>query len=608
MTIFNRWLLAGLCVLAAAGCSSTPDEQTTTTSTPASKTTTADPTSDTKRQRDSAAPEVAQARAIASALDGLSDETVDHAVAGYYQNHNNEAAWFDAQGRARPEIKTLLDALSRADRQGLVITDYGYDVLAERIERMDRAPGPLDAETVAALDIRLSQAFVSYAVDLHQGRVGDGELRPRWYEDLPPVDYAGALERATRDGDVGAALTELRPPHDGYTRLVKALADYRAIVDAGGWPQVPDGPLLEIGVRDSRVPTLRTRLQASGDLTPGAETGENIDDGVDALETMDKPEAAAGNTRSPRYDKQLANAVKLFQRRHGLKVDGKVGSGTLAALNVPARQRVRQIEINLERWRWLPADLGDRYVMVNIPEYRLRAYEDSKPALEMRVVVGESYDDRATPVFSDAMEYVVFRPYWNVPAGIAADEIVPEVRKNSGYLEEKNYEIVAQFTPEAEVLPNTPDNIDKVEAGELYVRQRGGSSNALGLVKFMFPNEYAVYLHDSPAEQLFSRTQRDFSHGCVRVEQPAQLAEFVLAGKPGWDATRIDSALHEGDRERVQLDESIPVYLAYWTAFVDDVGVNFRADLYENDPRVEAALRQVNRTTSDNSTARIGSN
>ncbi|WP_348766997.1 L,D-transpeptidase family protein [uncultured Salinisphaera sp.] len=597
MNTFKRGLLAGLFALAVAGCSSAPDQAT-----PPAPASNEAADSDTSSARADTQPGAGQTAAIKTALADLSDDTVDHAVVDYYQHHGHAAAWFDSQGAARDEIKTLLDALSRASRQGLVTADYGYDALARRIEQADTAPGPMDADTVAALDIRLSQAFVRYAVDLHQGRVGEGDLRPRWYEDLPPVDYAGALERATRDGDVDAALTELRPPHDGYTRLVKALADYRAIVDAGGWPEVPDGPLLETGVRDARVATLRKRLQASGDLTPGSETGHNVEDGVNALETMDAPQD--GDTRSPRYDAPLAKAVEHFQRRHGLKIDGKVGPGTRAALNVPAEQRVRQIEINLERWRWLPADLGERYVMVNIPEYRLRAYDNGRPALEMRVVVGESYDDRATPIFSDAMEYVVFRPYWNVPTSIAADEIVPEVRKNSGYLDQKDYEIVAEFTPDAEVLPNTSENIDKVEAGTLFVRQRGGSHNALGLVKFMFPNQYAVYLHDSPAEQLFSRNERDFSHGCVRVQHPDQLAAFVLAGKPDWDTARIDSALHEEDRQRVDLEESIPVYLAYWTAFVDEAGVNFRADVYDNDPRVEKAMRQVDRGVPDNTLAR----
>lgn len=595
----------GILALAAAGCST----QTTRPPSPEPVSPPA-PTQTAPSPADSAAnradqpqpsPEKAQARAIGQALDSLSDATVDRAVADYYRAHDNRAAWFDDRGRARPAIKALLDALSRADRQGLVIADYGYDGLAQRIEQADAAPGPLNADTVAALDIRLSQAFVHYAVDLHQGRVEGGGLRPRWYEDLPPADYAGALERATLAGDVDAALSELRPPHDGYTLLVKALADYRAIVDAGGWPRITDGPLLETGVRDARVPALRERLQATGDLSPAADTADTVKDGVQALEKLDRDKSTAGDTRSSQYDGELAAAVEHFQRRHGLKMDGKVGPATRAALNVPARDRVRRIEINLERWRWLPADLGERYIMVNIPEYRLRAYRDGKPAVEMRVVVGKSYNDRATPVFSDRMEYVVFRPYWNVPPGIAAEEIVPKVRDNPDYLAERNYEIVARFDPEAEAMPNTPDNIDKLEAGDLYVRQRAGASNALGLVKFMFPNEYAVYLHDSPAERLFSRAERDFSHGCVRVQYPAELADFVLGEQPNWTPEQIEAALHDPEqgRQRVALDETIPVYLAYWTAFADESGVNFRDDLYKNDPRVEAAMGQVDRAGAD---------
>lgn len=582
-------------VLATASCSTAPTRSTSapppTQATTSASTTTGTPATLAQSSRQAAA--ATQARAIADALGSLSENTVDEAVTGYYHTHDEAAAWFDDRGRARPAIKALLDALSRANRQGLVIADYGYDGLASRIEQADAAPGPLDPTALAALDIRLSQAFVGYAVDLHRGRVEGGELRPRWYEDLPAADYAGALARATREGDVGAALADLRPPHDGYALLVKALADYRAIVDAGGWPRVPDGPLLETAMTDPRVPALRERLQATGDLTPAAGAADSVEDGVQALENLDTPKSQAGDTRSRRYDPQLAAAVEHFQHRHGLKVDGKVGPGTQAALNVPASDRVRRIEINLERWRWLPADLGDRYIMVNIPEYRLRAYRDGTPQLEMRVVVGKSYNDRATPVFSDRMEYVVFRPYWNVPPGIAAEEIVPEVRKNPNYLDERNYEIVARFAPDIEVLPATPDNIDKVEAGDLYVRQRAGPHNALGLVKFIFPNNYAVYLHDSPAERLFSRAERDFSHGCVRVQYPAELAEFVLSPQTAWDAAHIDTALHEEGRQRVALDQTIPVYLAYWTAFADESGVNFRPDLYENDPRVEAGMRRA---------------
>jgi len=607
VNIFSRGMRTGMLVLAAAGCATEPTPNTAASAPPktppatsAASTPASDRQATTPAQSSPRALGVAQAQALGAALGSLSSHTIDEAVTGYYAAHDNAAAWFDNHGRARSTIiKALLDALSRADRQGLVIADYGYDALAQRIEQADAGPGPLDPTALAALDIRLSQAFVGYAVDLHRGRAEGEELRPRWYEDLPAADYAGALERATRAGDVDAALAELRPPHDGYTLLVKALADYRAIVDAGGWPRLPDGPLLETGMTDPRVPALRERLQASGDLPPAAGAADSVQDGVEALEKREAPDATAGDTRSRRYDAPLAAAVEHFQRRHGLKVDGKVGSGTRAALNVAASDRVRRIEINLERWRWLPPDLGERYIMVNIPEYRLRAYEDGTPQLEMRVVVGKSYNDRATPVFSDRLEYVVFRPYWNVPPGIAAEEIVPKARKNSDYLDERNYEIVARFDPDIEALPATAAHIDKVEAGELYVRQRAGRHNALGLVKFIFPNVYAVYLHDSPAERLFSRAERDFSHGCVRVQYPAELAAFVLSLQPTWDPTRIDAALHEEGRQQVALGESIPVYLVYWTAFANESGVNFRPDLYENDPRVEAAMRRADSSQTE---------
>ncbi|MES1924096.1 L,D-transpeptidase family protein [Salinisphaera sp. T31B1] len=535
-------------------------------------------------------------QAMTAQLAALPDTTVGTAVADFYGARDDRPAWFGPDRAPRAAIKSLLDALSRADRQGLIAADYGYDRLAERIETLDAAPGPLQPADLAKLDIRLSRAFVAYAVDLHRGRIEPGrDLRPRWYEDLPPGDYAGALARATDDGNVDDALAELRPPHAGYTLLVKALADYRAIVDDGGWPMLADGPLLESGMRDARVPALRRRLHVTGDLPPDSPAGDTVDDGVPRLERLDdKPPV---DLTSRRYDQQLAAAVRHFQRRHGLAVDGRVGPSTRAALNVPAERRAHQIELNLERWRWLPGDLGDRYVMVNIPEYRLRAYDDGQAVLEMNVVVGKSYDDRATPVFSDRMRYVIFRPFWNIPHGIAVDEILPKARADAGYLDRRQYQIVRAFGPNAEPLAATPANLDRVESGQLHMRQAAGPHNALGLVKFMFPNEYAVYLHDSPSEQLFSRTQRDFSHGCVRVADPAALAGFVLAGRPEWDAARIDKALHEGGRERVNLAEPLPVYLIYWTAFVNDDGVQFRNDLYNHDPQLERAMQRSHRTS-----------
>lgn len=531
-------------------------------------------------------------QAIAETVQSLGDTTVGNAVADFYTAHANQPAWFEADNAPREAIKSLLDTLSRADRQGLTVADYGYEMLARRIERLDARRTPLDATSLARLDLRLSTAFVAYALDMHRGRVDPSrDIRPRWYGELPAGDYAGALARATDQGNVDDALAELRPPHAGYALLVKALADYRAITDNGGWPRIGAGPLLETNMRDPRVPALRERLHISGDLPPDSPTGEDLDDGVAALETLDHDDDV--DLTSTRYDARLAAAVSHFQARHGLATDGRVGDNTRAALNVPARVRTHQIALNLERWRWLPADLGERYVMVNIPEYRLRAFDHGQPVLQMNVVVGKSYDDRATPVFSDRMRYVIFRPFWNVPHGIAVDEILPKARRDPDYLARRHYQIVPVFGPNAQTLAATPENLDKVEAGRLQMRQAAGPHNALGLVKFMFPNEYAVYLHDSPSARLFSRTERDFSHGCVRVQDPAALASFVLQGRPDWDAARIDHALHRGTRQRVNLAEPLPVYLIYWTAFVNDDGVQFRNDLYHHDPLLENAMQRA---------------
>lgn len=556
-----------------AACSSQPEQQTPVPQPPAP------------------APIDPMVRAMAETIDGLPDSTAGIAVAEFYADTGDRAAWFDGDA-PRPAIKALLDTLSRADQQGLTVADYGYETLAGQVQAIDDAPMSLAPAKLAALDVQLSLAFVEYAVDMHRGRIEPGrKIRPRWYEDLPPGDYAGALARATAQGNVGDALAELRPPHAGYALLVKALADYRAIVDNDGWPVIDDGPLLETGMQDPRVPTLRRRLHVTGDLPLGTAAGDSVEDGVSGLERIAHEQPA--DLTSSVFDRELAASVRHFQTRHGLATDGRVGPATLAALNVPAAARTHQIELNLERWRWLPGDLGERYVMVNIPEYRLRAFDQGRAVLQMNVVVGDAYDDRATPVFSDRMKYVIFRPYWNIPHGIAVKEILPKARANIGYLASREYQIVEVFGPNATPLAATPANLDRVEAGELNMRQAAGPHNALGLIKFMFPNEYSVYLHDSPAEQLFSRTERGLSHGCVRVADPAALAEFVLAGRPEWTRERIDDALHGGERQYVNLARELPVYLIYWTAFVNDDGVQFRNDLYDHDPQLERAMQNA---------------
>jgi murein L,D-transpeptidase YcbB/YkuD len=297
----------------------------------------------------------------------------------------------------------------------------------------------------------------------------------------------------------------------------------------------------------------------------------------------------------------VAEAVARFQARHGLPSDGILGAATLAALNVPVQVRIRQIQLNLERYRWLPAEFGPRYIYVNIPAYELYAYDGGKPVLKTRVVVGDEYEN-ATPVFADSMTFVVFRPYWYVPQRILVREILPRIRKKRSYLVGHHFEVV-DAKRESLVLNPRRINWSRVDTTKVRVRQRGGSpTNPLGLVKFMFPNQFAVYLHDTPTRKLFNRPKRTLSHGCVWVEKPVELADYVLAGQDDWDEKKIREAMETehsagedggADRHTVTLERPVPVYIVYFTAFVRDGILNFRRDPYGKDREAIARLGKL---------------
>jgi murein L,D-transpeptidase YcbB/YkuD len=331
------------------------------------------------------------------------------------------------------------------------------------------------------------------------------------------------------------------------------------------------------------VAALRRRLAAEGYLEAAP---------------LPAPDGAADGARAVRFDAALAGAVGRFQARHGLTADGVVGPRTRAALDVSAADRARQIEVNLERLRWLPPDLGDRFVLVNVPAFRPRRVRRGARALTMRVVVGSELEDRRTPIFSDSMQYVQFGPYWNVPRGIAVREILPHARGDRGYLERHGYEMVRGWGDGAPVVSAWALSDAELFSPRYRVRQRPGPRNALGRVKFMFPNDFAVYLHDTPARSLFADSWRAGSHGCVRVADPAALAAFALRGLPAWDAARIGETLAAGRRVRVDLPRKLPVYLVYLTAFVRDGEVAFRSDLYDLDARLTRALAEPSTATA----------
>ncbi|HEY4596621.1 MAG TPA: L,D-transpeptidase family protein, partial [Thermoanaerobaculia bacterium] len=457
-----------------------------------------------------------------------------------YQRRQYAPAWINDKG-VRPDADELIAALADAPADGLDAERYRLADLRQRLVQAKGAPNsPPNPGDLAEIDLRLSDAFLRFAADLHNGAVnpeliyGDCEL------DIPETDLSATLESALAAGHVRQSLAELAPAHAGYKALKAALAQYRALAARGGWPAVPEGPPLKPGDRGERVAALRARLEASGDLAPDASPAEARD----------------------LFDAPLQAALVKFQDRHGLDPDGKMGKGTLAALDVPAEQRVRQIEINLDRWRWLPRDLGDpgeRYIMVNIAGFHLDVMDGGKSVLAMKVVAGKP--TTRTPMFSGRMTNVVLNPYWNVPPDIARKEVLPRIAREPGYAEKEGLEV--QGTE---------------------VRQKPGPQNSLGRVKFLFPNRFNVYLHDTPARALFSRTVRSFSHGCIRIEKPVELAEYLLQDDPRWTPEKIAATIAKGREAWITIPRPLPVHLVYWTAWVDDAGtVQLRDDLYGRD-------------------------
>jgi murein L,D-transpeptidase YcbB/YkuD len=483
--------------------------------------------------------------------------------------------WFAGE-RPHPGLAGALGAVAGAAERALVPADYDSERIEAEWKRLQTPPA------VGAADRALFDLAVSVAVLREIGAVHHGRVDPRtlgWGYDIGPkkLDRAALLRDARNGAGVPALLDSLEPHYPHYVRNRRELAHYRDLVRAGephAVPALPKGrKKVEPGQPWDGIEALRTRLALFGDLA------------------ADAPRAVAPDG-TPLYEGALVDAVKRFQARHILDADGILGAGTIEALDVPLAARVRQLELAMERGRWLPR-LNDRpTVFVNVPLFRLWASDPvrGEEPLRMRVVVGRSLNNR-TPIFVQQMEYVVFRPYWNPPYGIAANEIVPHARRDPSYLEREDLEIVASGDESAPALPSTPENLEAIVAGRLFVRQKPGPRNSLGLAKFIFPNHENVYMHGTPATQLFSRTRRDFSHGCIRVEDPARLAEWVLRDVPGWTRERIEAAMQAERPTRVNLREPLMVVLFYDTVHVNSEGVvHFVGDIYGHDRALDRAL------------------
>jgi len=486
-----------------------------------------------------------------------------------YLDRDYRPLWIEGsklEGRARDLIETLC----HAEREGLRAADYDLAGLQAELVRLRDTEKPNPA-ALAALDLRLTRAFLDYGGDLLAGRLDPQAVHNGWYIKTRRAAVDSTLRSALLKDNFEDMISPLRPRQKEYKELLEKLAEYREIEAKGGWGTIFGVSRLRWGDEGPYIEVLRERLQATGDL-----------------------EKSDGK---PIYDDKVAAAVARFQERHGIPADSSVDAETLAALNVPVETRIRIIELNLERYRWLPSDFGKRYILVNIPDYRLYAYDGGKQRLEMRVTVGEEYS-HATPVFADSMTYVVFRPYWEVPRRIMVDSVIPNVRKNIHYLAQHSYEVVDPARNEVITDPSAIKwsklNMKNIP---FRIRQKPGPNNQLGTVKFMFPNQFSVYLHDTPADSLFEKQNRTDSHGCVRVEDAVKLAGYVLEKQEGWGDKKILEAIAADPTKdmtptAVYLKEPVPVYLLYLTAFVRDGVLHFRDDPYRKDRRVMARMGQ----------------
>lgn len=482
-------------------------------------------------------------------------------LAAVYQNSGYTPLWLRSDG-VSSQAKGIIDALETSEQKGLSLADYDAAKWPARLEALKSANDAQKAEFDAVLTV----VAMRYVSDLHIGRVNPKHFKfgidaaAKKY-DLPQF-FAQQLLNAA---DVKSALEKIEPPFNGYRQTEAALVHYQKLAAAGDGPAVPQvSKTIKSGDDYPGISPLVARLRLFGDMPAGEELHD--------------------------YDAAVAEGVKHFQMRHGLTPDGTLTAATVRALNAPLASRVRQLSDALERWRWMPPAFPQPPVVVNIPEFRLRAFEpEQKVGLAMNVVVGKAAPTQ-TPVFTDDIKYIVLRPYWYVPSSIVRSSVIPGINRGGrNYLAKENFEITG-----APSSASTADLVAGLRSGKYGARQKPGPKNSLGLIKFIFPNSNNVYLHSTPAVQLFSQSRRDFSHGCIRLERPAELASFLLRNQDGgkWTTEAVQKAMDLGpDNRQVNLATEVPVLILYVTAVPDEDGtVHFFDDIYGHDKKLDAVL------------------
>ena len=493
------------------------------------------------------------------------DKKVRSKSTEFYTHNGYHTRWLGATAPGSLYY-AFIDIIKNSNRYGLRPAEYPIQSINEKIQSLYTG-GVTDAKNIYDLDAQLTDVYFLLTTHLIEGRIRNTNNGDKiWIKGVGKGDDVTALITIADSKQLTEAIEKLHPVQEQYAKLQNALEQYRAMennVSSNVKTIYVTGKIKPNDIHEA-IPLIRRKLSLT-------------DWKLDSL-MLD----------SMRYDETLVSSIKWFQTRHGLEADGIIGAGTIKFLNQSFREKAELIELNLERMRWLPETYGENYIIVNVPEYKLRVYENQKLGLEMKVIVGAQ--DKATPIFSDTLKYIVFSPTWSVPNSIVRDEIIPRLQRDSAYYSSKNYTFYkngVEFNPASVTWKNQTHN-----SYNYSVVQQPGGDNSLGRAKFIMPNKMSIYLHDTPNHNLFNRTNRALSHGCVRLDDPDKLAEYLLRDQRGWTMTAIDKAMMSEQTQTVFLKKPYHVQIEYRTAWVDDDGlVNFRDDIYGHDKKQLAQLR-----------------
>ncbi|OVE81349.1 hypothetical protein BVY03_03960 [bacterium K02(2017)] len=484
-----------------------------------------------------------------------------------YTQNNYQLIWSHNNSLNSKNISELSDFISNLDKDGLKASDYHHPILLN-LKKMG-ASKKLDVSTLIKYDILLSEILLDLSLDINVGRISAKKVYKDWFYKKKSFEALSFLVNTLQRGQIKKQLTQLFPNTVAYQKMRETLKYYKELKKQGEWTKLPkEGKKWIKGDTGPHIAALKSRLRRTGELTQKKSTDENL------------------------FDEELEIAVKKYQKQHGLNEDGVVGIYTWQGLNLSINDRILQLKTNMERYRWLPQSLGERHIFVNIPDYKIRVVEKGKTKLTLRGVVGNT--KWRTPVFQDEMEFLVLNPRWNVPPKITKKETLPKIQKDPSYIEKMNFKVFKKENGKRVVIDPKSVDWSQAQSSDYFFSQKSGSGNALGRIKFMFPNKYSIYIHDTPSKYLFKRDVRAYSHGCIRLENPLELAENLLEKieKPQWDMSRLKKVIGTNQLKSVKLPKKVPIHLYYLTAWADEFGqMQYRKDIYGYDKKLARALK-----------------